>query len=211
MNDANGLAQTPRLPSSLGTEAERLLTASLAGDQQSLGELLSLYRPLLLTIAREHWKGCLRAKMDESDLVQDALVNGVQAFHDFRGQTEAELIAWLRQILIHRAHNARRRFHTQRRNVDREEELAECLPQVSSPTPSAICVAQEERKRLEAALSCLPADYVKVILLKQFGDLPWEEVGQQLDRSADAARKLWARAIVALQDQLKSQSHEGGA
>jgi RNA polymerase sigma-70 factor, ECF subfamily len=45
----------------------------------------------------------------------------------------------------------------------------------------------------------LPPDDQAVVLLRHFDCLSFEEIGRRLDRSPDAARKLWGRAIVRLQ------------
>jgi RNA polymerase sigma-70 factor (ECF subfamily) len=41
----------------------------------------------------------LRSKIDASDVVQQTMLQAHQAFAQFRGKTEEELRAWLRQIL----------------------------------------------------------------------------------------------------------------
>jgi RNA polymerase sigma-70 factor (ECF subfamily) len=49
----------------------------------------------------------------------------------------------------------------------------------------------------------LPADEQAVIVLRHFDSLSFEEVGRRLDRSPEAVRKLFARAIVRLQHMLE--------
>jgi RNA polymerase sigma-70 factor (ECF subfamily) len=70
----------------------------------------------------------------------------------------------------------------------------------STPPPEAELIAREERAVLEEAIARLSEDYRRVILLRHKEGLSFAAVGQALGRSADAARKLWARAVEALQE-----------
>jgi RNA polymerase sigma-70 factor (ECF subfamily) len=45
------------------------------------------------------------------------------------------------------------------------------------------------------AIDRLPDDYRRVIEARSFDGLSFEEVGARLDRSAEAARRLWVRAL----------------
>ena len=59
-------------------------------------------------------------------------------------------------------------------------------------------------------MRCLPADEQAVILLRHFEFLSFEEIGHRLDRSPEAARKLWGRAILRLQRLLKETRKSTG-
>jgi DNA-directed RNA polymerase specialized sigma24 family protein len=53
------------------------------------------------------------------------------------------------------------------------------------------------------ALGELSADDREVITLRNFEHLEWTQVGQRMGRSAEAARKLWGRAIQRLRPLLE--------
>ena len=57
-------------------------------------------------------------------------------------------------------------------------------------------------RELVRALERLPEDYRRVIILRYQEQLPFEEIGRLLQRSPDAARKLWARAVERLHEEL---------
>jgi len=57
-------------------------------------------------------------------------------------------------------------------------------------------------------MSQLSADQQQVITLRNFEQLGFEEIGSRMNRSADAARKLWSRSIETLKLSLRLNSPE---
>jgi RNA polymerase sigma-70 factor (ECF subfamily) len=187
------------------------LPAARAGSREALGKVLEAARHYLLSIARQEIDPDLRAKNSPSDVVQETFVEVQRAFGQFQGETEAELLAWLRQLLLHRVGKLRRRYRdTQKRRLAREVTLggddssdgpAGGLA-AKVPSPSGQAMEHEQDQALRAALGRLPDDYRRVITLRYEEQLPFEEIGRQLQRSPDAARKLWARAVERLHEEL---------
>ena len=56
---------------------------------------------------------------------------------------------------------------------------------------------------LQRALQRAPSTYRRVLMLRTVEELPFADVGEVLGVSAEAARKLWVRAIAALQREIK--------
>ena len=69
-------------------------------------------------------------------------------------------------------------------------------------SPSGQAMEREQDQALQAALGRLPEDYRQVITLRYQEQLPFEEIGRLLQRSPEAARKLWARAVERLHEEL---------
>jgi RNA polymerase sigma-70 factor (ECF subfamily) len=63
-------------------------------------------------------------------------------------------------------------------------------------------MSRERAQALQRALSQLPEEYRRVITLRHYEEQSFEEIGKQMERSTDAARKLWARAIERLRQEL---------
>lgn len=87
------------MPSVANSDPSSLIHRARRGDERALGELLALYRNYLKLLARLQISRRLQQKMDASDIVQELLLQAHKAFGDFRGRSEAELLAWLRRIL----------------------------------------------------------------------------------------------------------------
>src|SRR5436853_6037180 len=103
---------------------DNLLAHARKGDEQQLGKLLTLYRNYLTILATTQLDARLRRRISPSDLVQEAMLGAYRDFGKFRGNTERELLAWLRQILINCLHHAyETHMQAGRRDVRREVSL----------------------------------------------------------------------------------------
>src|SRR3954470_22167833 len=91
-------------------DPEQLLHLARAGDESARGQMLELFRDYLRLLARLELDRRLRGKADPSDLVQETFLEAHRDFPQFRGGTEPELAAWLRQILARNLANLVRRY-----------------------------------------------------------------------------------------------------
>ncbi len=82
---------------------------------------------------------------------------------------------------------------------------ARTLLLVAFAAPMAL-LADERRVEVRAALDRLPDEYREVLLLRCRDGCSFEEIGQRLNRSANAAQKLWARALERLREELEPAS-----
>jgi RNA polymerase sigma-70 factor (ECF subfamily) len=133
--------------------------------------------------------------------VQDTFLEALRDFGKFQGDSWDELLAWLRQILLHNLADVGRRYcATEKRRIQREIDqgaaswklLLEAVADAGS-TPSAQTVRQERDE------TQLPERERTVIAWRTYEHCSFEEIGRRLQRSARAARKLWARAVERLQ------------
>ena len=94
--------------------------------------------PTCRSLARLKADRLLQAKLDDSDLVQDTCLSAHRDFAQFRGATEHEFTAWLREIMAHTAANLARDHRRQRRDVRLERQLYDLLNQSSQMMERAI-------------------------------------------------------------------------
>jgi RNA polymerase sigma-70 factor (ECF subfamily) len=195
-------------------DLEQLLPRARAGDNLALGQLLELYRNYLALLARYQIGRRLQGKADASDLVQETFLEAFRDFAHFRGNTEAELVGWLRRILATNLANLVGRYYgTQRRDVRLERQLADELDQSSQDLSQSLVAKQsspsQQAARRELAvvladvLEQLPENYRQVLVLRHLEELSWPEVACRLGRSVDSVKNLWARALARLRQNLR--------
>jgi len=196
------------------TDPERFLELARGGDGAALGDLLKVYTSYLKVLARVQIGRQLQGKADASDLVQDAFLEAHRHFPSFRGTTEAEFVAWLRQILAGRLALLVRRFlGTQGRDIrlerdltldlDRSSRVLELNLVAAGSSPSARAARREQSVLLADALERLPEHYRQVLVLRHLEELPFAEVARRMERSEDSVQKLWLRALASVRQSLR--------
>jgi RNA polymerase sigma-70 factor (ECF subfamily) len=130
-------------------------------------------------------------------------------FAKFRGHSEPEFLAWLRQVLINCLHHAVEvHLRAKKRDVRREvsiEQVSAALDRSAvglaqmlvdrGGSPSASLRQRERAVALANQLARLEPDYRDVIVLRNLQGLPFDEIAERMDRRTGAVRMLWLRAI----------------
>jgi RNA polymerase sigma-70 factor (ECF subfamily) len=168
-----------------------------------VGRLLESFRPYLLAIAQAEFPSGLAGKLGASDVVQDTIVKGLERFSQFEGTTREEFARWLRSILRNHLANVVDAYAAQKRDVSREQEGSSGIADPFFASPSGAALTREESNRLATALATLPEDARRVILLRHRDDRTFAQIGAILDKSEEAARKIWVRAVGKLQRALE--------
>lgn len=195
---------------------DELIQQARGGDEAALGRLLERYRSYLTLLARLQIGRRLQGKADAADLVQETFLEAARHFAGFRGDSEPELAAWLRQILATSfSHLVRRYLGTQARDVRLERALHEEMDQSSrlidralvgqQSTPSQRASRREQAVLLADALDRLPPDYREVIVLRHLEGLTFPQVAARLARTVDSVEKLWVRALPRLRQALAGE------
>ncbi len=180
-----------------------------------LGESLERCREYLHLLARLHLDHRLQGKLDPADIVQQTLMRAHEKRSQFRGRTDAELTAWLRQILVNHLAEAVRRFAAESRDVARERSLEASLEESSArleswlaadqSSPSQRFMRQEQGIRLADALALLPDDQRRAVELHHLKGYSVAEVGELMGRSRPAVVGLLFRGLKKLRQLLKDQ------
>ncbi|TWU28458.1 sigma-70 family RNA polymerase sigma factor [Bythopirellula polymerisocia] len=190
------------------TNPEMLLNRARDGGDQAVDTLLSHYRPYLKLLARLRNRRQLQAKYDDSDLVQETLVQVHRNLSQFRGGTEAEFAAWLRTLMSRVGDQHRRHYEAQKRDANAEQQLEQQFEESSQlvgrmftsaeGSPSEQVSRRERAVVLSQALMQLPDDYREALILNRFEGLSMSQVAERMGRTVDSVQKLLARGVVEL-------------
>ena len=200
-----------------GDRSQRLLEAAEARQPQAMGACLDLFREYLLAVARDELPAALQPKVNPSDVVQDTFLEACRLYDQFQGNQPEEYRAWLRGILLNKLRDLHKRyFVAQCRTVRREQPPGGAVDPwagpalaAATPTPSSALSRSEEVERLHRAMARLPDEYRLVLEWRNWQSLPFAEVGRRLNRSEDAARMLFTRAVDRLQRELETDHATG--
>jgi RNA polymerase sigma-70 factor, ECF subfamily len=194
---------------------EQLLACAISAGGEPLGRLLELYRNYLRLLARVEIGRRLQAKVDASDLVQETMLEAHKNFANFRGASEGELVAWLRQIMATVLGACVRRYlGTQKRDIRLERTFRESLDRSSlllgrglvdpRSSPSQQAIRREQAVLLADALAKLPEDYREVLVLRHLEGLSFPDIGRRMRRSLDSVEKLWVRGLARLRQAMEA-------
>lgn len=169
------------------------------------GPTLERYRNYLQILARIHLDPRLQGKLDSVDVVQQTMLQAYQNLDQFRGQSEGELAAWLRQILARCLANAVRDFTRAKRDVKLERSIADAVDAssarleawlaVEQSSPSLKVQKKEESLRLAEALNQLPEAQREALILQHWQGWSLAQIGVHLDRTPAAVAGLIKRGL----------------
>jgi RNA polymerase sigma-70 factor (ECF subfamily) len=163
------------------------------------------FQNYLRLLARVQLDRRLQGKLDASDLVQQTLLEAHQKRRQFRGRTEAEYVAWLRQMLAHNLADAVRAFGQAKRALARERSLNAALEQSSQElerwlpaaqsSPSQQAQRHERAVQLADALASLPDAQREAVVLRHWHGWPLTDIARELGRSTAAVAGLLKRGL----------------
>jgi RNA polymerase sigma-70 factor (ECF subfamily) len=175
--------------------------------------LLESFREYLRLLARLQLDPRLRSKLDPSDVVQQTLLEAYQKRDQFRGKSEAEWLAWLRQALAHNLADALRAFSQANRDVGRERSLEAAIEASScrlaaflaaeQSSPSQQAERHERAVRLAEALAALPDNNREALVLHYCESWPLADIASHLGRTPAAVAGLLKRGLKQLREHLR--------
>jgi len=193
-----------------------MLRRAKAGDAAALEHLLQEYRDFVRGLVRSRQPARLQARVDHSDIIQETMLRVAQNIGDFQGNSEEEWKAWLARIAENEVvHQIRHHLAAARRAVGRERirpaesagsadgmsRLEDWLARTQT-SPSQAAQRNERAYTLADALTRLPEDYRRVLVLRHLDGLPFAGVAERMGRSEGAVRVLWTRALKKMREEL---------
>ncbi|MEI8317837.1 MAG: sigma-70 family RNA polymerase sigma factor [Planctomycetia bacterium] len=183
-----------------------IIDAARRGGEESLDRLLKVAYVYCRLFAIQQTPKRMSAKFDPSDVGMVSIVDVARDICSFQGRSR-EFFGWLRQIVHHNAIDLQRRHA---RSAEKECLDDSKLHNIPAPSAADPVLRMEEIEQVAKVMGKLSADHTAVLRLRVWEDLKWEEIGRKLNRSADASRQLFARALDAVRSDLRGDSLGAG-
>jgi RNA polymerase sigma-70 factor (ECF subfamily) len=188
------------------SETRRLLQQVRNGESHATDRLLERYRPYLRRLIELRLDPRMRARVDPSDVVQEAQLEAVRRLDDYLKRPPMPFRLWLRQIaydrlLMLRRHHVRAARRTVERDVPLPDQSSLQLVRpllANGSTPSQRLIQQEFVSRVRQAVSQLPEGDREVLVLRNLEGLSNQEAAQVLGIDPATASRRYGRAVIRL-------------
>jgi RNA polymerase sigma-70 factor (ECF subfamily) len=186
-------------------DTDELIEQASQGDRPARQQLLARHRDRLKHMVRLRMDRRLAARVDPSDVVQDALADAAQKLSGYLRERPVPFYPWLRRLAWeHLVRLHQRHLHASKRSVLREEvpalpgesavELAQRLLG-SATSPSRQLLRKELRRRVQDALGQLSERDREVLVLRYLEGLSVQETAAVLDSTEGAVKVRHLRAL----------------
>lgn len=189
------------------TDDLELLQSAAGGDEVAAERLLTRHRGRLRQMVAVYLDRRLSARVDPSDIVQEALADAARGLAAYLRQPPLPFYPWLRQFAwqrlleLHRHH-----LRARRRSVEREVPWDVALPDrsahvladrlmASGTSPSRRLIREELLRRVQAALDRLAEGDREILVMRHLEEMSAAEIAAILGISEGAVRVRLLRAL----------------
>ena len=196
----DALGSDPLPQPGLATTA-RLLVRVRAGESLAREELAERYLKSLRRWAHGRLPARARDLVDTDDIVQSTLMRAFNHIDRFEPRREGAFLAYMRSILLNQIRDEARRGSRRPQHVELEDEI----PNADRSLLDEV-IGRENMDRYEQALAHLQDSYREALILRIEMGYRHREIAEALELpTANAARKLVARALVDLAETMRGQ------
>lgn len=175
-----------------------LIRRALRGDSAAYEEIVQRYQQVAFRTAYV----VAGSAADAEDATQEGFVKAFRALDRFR--IGADLRPWLLRIV---ANEARNRVRASGRRHQLELRLTEGFrPGDAAPSPEAVAVASDERRRLLELINSLSEEDRKVIASRYFLELSGEETAAVLGIPEGTVKSRLSRALARLRARVEEEA-----
>ena len=186
---------TSRMTPPAASADEELVNASLGGDREAFGQIVTRHQALVCSLAYSATGSLTQSE----DLAQETFLAAWKHLAELR--EPAKLRSWLCGIARNLIHNSLR---TQGREPSHRAEALEDIaePRSPEPLPAERAISREEAEILWRALERIPETYREPLVLFYREHQSVEAVAQELELTEEAVRQRLARGRKLLQEEV---------
>jgi RNA polymerase sigma-70 factor (ECF subfamily) len=198
------------------SEEAALIAELQAGSEEAFADLIARYhQPIYSLLART-----VQDRADAADLTQEVFVKVFRGMSSFHG--ESSLRTWIYRIALREASNQRRWWARHRQQeIPIEQEMVESesgqplrLKEMlvdPAESPYDIALHEENRARIEAALSQVPEPFRTTLVLRDIEGFVYEEVAEMQGVNLGTVKSRLVRGRAALKTILTTQAKKAAS
>jgi RNA polymerase sigma-70 factor (ECF subfamily) len=178
------------------------------GDQSALEPLLREELPRIRRLVMAGLGEGMAGRVEADDLVQEVMLDILRYGPRFRAANRAQFHALVGRIAAnvirdeHRWQSARCRGFSQERPLPPSSVLRLDPSVVTPERPAGAASRDEQQGWIRIALEFLEPEDRRVILLRDWEELQFEEIGERMGLAANAARMRYNRALPRLAERV---------
>jgi RNA polymerase sigma-70 factor (ECF subfamily) len=186
-------------------DTRQLFERARGGSGEALEAFYARAARKLLPIIRLRLGRSLRSELESRDILQAVLLKSVTRLDQLKEPAAA--MSWLARMAENEIRDRADYAARERRDAARRVPLDEHAGTLPAPVRQALsqAILTERVERLERAIESLPDAQRDIVVLRTFEELPFAEIGRRLDKSEDACRMAFARAMAALTVRLRDE------
>ena len=174
---------------------EDLIQQFIQGDNQAFDSLYDRYVKLVYN--RVHYRV---PEEDVEDVTQEIFLAVLGSLSSFRGDSKFK--TWIYTLTDHKIAEFYRKRSRKKETIQTELSHAERIS-VGNNTNT-----MEDKITIQIALNQIHHDYREVILLRYADELQFTEIATYLNKSLEATKTYFRRAIIALKEELDGRNDQ---
>lgn len=187
----------------INKRTSELVAQAVLGNHEAISALYCLYKNRLESAVRARLGMKLRSRMETADLIQSVWKDMLTDIKDFEYRGADSFYRWLLTRIVRKIKDKGKYFSTEKRNLEKErdfqgdESVLEGMISLSNSELSSgqATIAKEERALLKRVLARLSSAQRQAVVLRMKEEMDFESIGGTMGKSAEAARKLYARGV----------------
>ena len=178
-----------------------LLDRIADGDPTALERLLRLHRPYLKRIVQVRMEPALKARVDESDVVQEAQIVITRNINHFIKHRSTSFRIWIRRkVLDQLIEQQRRHIGAEKRSIVKEQHVSSFSSMaiartLLSETASKVMQRNEFAEKIRELIESLNDNDREILTLRHAEGLTNSEIAEALGIEVATVRKRYGRAL----------------
>jgi len=177
-----------------------LVRRAREGSSPALRALIERHESAVTGFLARRLPAGLRRKVAPEDILQEVWLVANSRLAEFEDRGDGAFRAWVMRIAEFKLREAIRAYLGTRKRADVREVSRGGRPDTAAfraddPSPSQVAQGNELRDAAARAMATLPPDYREILRLVQVEGLTLKVAAERMDRSHDATKKLYGRAL----------------